>query len=98
MGIGDFISDTVSGGIDAIDDLFSGGTDVIGSIGGWLGDLNPSIASAGIFSAASMVSELFGTDIQEDELDFLKDKFEQANLGGYEMLYPLKRGASAEDD
>jgi hypothetical protein len=28
----------------------------------------------------------------------VKDKFEQANLGGYEMLYPLKRGVTPEDD
>ncbi len=28
----------------------------------------------------------------------LKDKYEQANLGGYEMLYPLKRGVVPEDD
>ena len=28
----------------------------------------------------------------------MKDKFEQANLGGYEMLYPLKRGLTLEED
>jgi hypothetical protein len=28
----------------------------------------------------------------------IKDKYEQANLGGYEMLYPLKRGVVPEDD
>lgn len=28
----------------------------------------------------------------------IKDKFEQANLGGYEMLYPLRRGVNTEDD
>jgi RecG-like helicase len=28
----------------------------------------------------------------------IKDKFEQSNLGGYEPLYPLKRGANLEDD
>jgi hypothetical protein len=28
----------------------------------------------------------------------IKDKYEQNNLGGYEPLYPLKRGASIEDD
>ena len=28
----------------------------------------------------------------------IKDKFEQNNLGGYEPLYPLKRGANIEDD
>ena len=28
----------------------------------------------------------------------IKDKYEQANLGGYEMLYPLKRGLNQEDD
>lgn len=28
----------------------------------------------------------------------IKDKYEQGNLGGYEMLYPLKRGQNLEDD
>ena len=28
----------------------------------------------------------------------VKDKFEQANLGGYELLYPIKRGVTPEDD
>ena len=28
----------------------------------------------------------------------IKDKYEQANLGGYEMLYPLRRGVTPEDD
>lgn len=28
----------------------------------------------------------------------VKDKFEQANLGGYEPLYPLRRGQNLEDD
>ena len=37
-------------------------------------------------------------EVQRDKKLKVKDKFEQANLGGYEMLYPLKRGASAEDD
>ena len=28
----------------------------------------------------------------------IKDKFEQNNLGGYELLYPLKKGQVLEDD
>ena len=37
-------------------------------------------------------------DIQREKKLKVKDKFEQANLGGYEMLYPLKRGLISEDD
>ena len=37
-------------------------------------------------------------EVQREKKLKVKDKFEQANLGGYEMLYPLKRGANAEDD
>ena len=37
-------------------------------------------------------------DIQREKKLKVKDKFEQANLGGYEMLYPLKRGLIPEDD
>jgi hypothetical protein len=28
----------------------------------------------------------------------IKDRYEQGNLGGYEMLYPLKKGVAPEDD
>lgn len=35
---------------------------------------------------------------QRDKKLKIKDKYEQANLGGYEMLYPIKRGVNTEDD
>ena len=35
---------------------------------------------------------------QRDKKLKIKDKFEQSNLGGYEMLYPIRRGVNVEDD
>jgi len=37
-------------------------------------------------------------DQQREKKLKLKDKYEQSNLGGYEMLYPIRRGITPEDD
>lgn len=65
MGILDFLGGGNSGGgfLDGISGLFS--------------SIPSSVASAGIFSAANLVSQMFGKDIDEEQLDLARDKFEQ---------------------
>lgn len=57
---------------------------------------NPSIAFAGITSAASLVSNLFGSSIQEDELAFLQEKFEQELAFNREQLASRERIAAEQ--
>lgn len=66
------------GGIgDSLGSLFSGGSNVLGSITDLFGKLPKEVASAGIFSAASLVSQMFGRDVEGGTLDLARDRFEQ---------------------
>lgn len=55
--------DSGGGFLDGISSLFSA--------------IPSSVASAGIFSAASLVSQMFGRDVDSEQLDLARDKFEQ---------------------
>ncbi len=60
------------------DDIGLSFTGILESLGiGGTGGIPASIASAGIFSAASLLSSMFGQDLDEEQLNFAKDQFEQ---------------------
>lgn len=55
----------------------SGGGGIMDSISGLFSSIPSSIASAGIFSAASLVSQLFGRNIQGEQMDLARNRFQQ---------------------
>lgn len=63
-------------------DFFGGGEDGGGLLSSitsmFSGFSDPSLASAGIFSAATLASQLFGRDIDADKMDLARDQFEQS--------------------
>lgn len=76
------IIDSVIGGVSdfVTDDLGFSISGILGSLGiGGEGGIPTDIASAGIFSAASLLSNLFGQDLDEEQLQLARDQFE-ANL------------------
>lgn len=56
------------------------------SITGLFTNIPKEIASAGIFSAASLISNLFGRSVEEDSMDLARDKFEQDIINSDKML------------
>lgn len=83
MGLGNFLGS-----------LFSGdGSGVLGSITGLFDSFDDkNLAAAGIFSAANLVSQMFGRDVEGDQLDLARDKFEQDILEA-----EANRGLSREE-
>lgn len=59
--------------MDSITSLFSGFKD-------------PSLASAGIFSAATLASQLFGRDVDGEKMDLARDQFEQSIIDSQNNL------------
>lgn len=67
---------------DSLGDIFGGGSGgssngLFDSITGMFSKIPTSLASAGIFSAASLVSQMFGRNIDQETLDLARDKFNQ---------------------
>lgn len=67
MGLGKFFGDVFGGDFSSAFD----------SLGGLFESIPKEVATAGLFSGASLVSELFGRDVDGETLDLARDKFEQ---------------------
>lgn len=69
--------------------LFGGsdsGDGLLGSITGLFDQIPSSVATAGIFSAASLVSQMFGRNTDQEQLDLARDKFNQDIINSQNQL------------
>lgn len=76
MGLGKFFSDVFSGN----------GSSALDSITGLFDSMPKEVGVAGLFSAASLASKLFGRSVEEDTLGLARDKFEQDIINQRENL------------